>query len=221
MSAGTPGFEIPSGRKFDRDGGARPFPGISVICFLEPGAPQREVLLDLQAAARRAPFGRGLACLPPESFHMTVADLMVDQERSPEHWSSKLEPDAPFESVRSAVEAWLDGLLPAEGFRMDFSELGARTATLAPLLKPADEGTRERLAALRDRIAERTGVRHPGHDAYRFHVSAAYILEGFDRDDPAFRVFLKEWDDALARSFGTLRTGPPKLVYFPDMLSYA
>jgi hypothetical protein len=45
-------------------------------------------------------------------------------------------------------------------------------------VEPATADENRRIRRLRDKIAaEALGFRHPGHDAYEFHVSVAYLLQ--------------------------------------------
>ena len=207
------------GTKFHADGSVRRFPGCSVVCRLSPLMPQYARLEWVQAYSSDEFFAKKLAYLPPESFHMTVFDLICDQRRVPEHWSDRVGLDAPLKEVEATLTRAIDALeFPTRRFRMRFGGLGPFHTTLHVLLDPADWATRKALASFRDEISQVTGVRHPNHDDYRFHVSLAYLLRPLSTQDKSdYLSFTAETEARLEAVLSTLRLGQPELVLFDDM----
>lgn len=207
------------GTKFHADGAVRRFPGCSIVCRLSPLMPQFARLEWVQAYSRDEFFAKKLAFLPPDSFHMTVFDLICDQRRVPENWSEMIPLDAPLNEVESTITLALESLeFPRRRLRMRFGGLGPFHTTLHVLLDPADWATRKALAGLREEISRVTGVRHPTHDGYRFHVSLAYLLQPLSTQDKSdFLSYTAEIESRLEAVFSTLRLGQPELVLFEDM----
>ncbi len=207
------------GTKYHADGTVRRFPGCSVVCRLAPLMPQFARLEWVQAYSRDEFFAKKLAYLPPDSFHMTIFDLVCDERRVPEAWSDRLALDAPLPEVEAALAEALESVeFPTRRFRMRFGGLGPFHTTLHVLLDPADWATRRALAALREEISRVTGVRHPNHDSYRFHVSLAYLLQPLSAQDKRdYLSYTAEVESRLEVVFSTLRLLEPELTFFDDM----
>lgn len=207
------------GTKYHPDGTVRRFPGCSIVCRLSPLMPQYARLEWVQAYSKDEFFAKKLAFLPPDSFHMTVFDLICDQRRVPDSWSDSIALDAPLAEAEATITAALEELdIPTRRFRMRFGGLGPFHTTLHVLLDPADWATRKALASFREEIFRVTGVRHATHDDYRFHVSLAYLLRPLSTQDKSdFLSFTAEVEARLESVFSILRLGQPELVLFDDM----
>lgn len=199
------------GTKFYQDGSVRPFPGLTVVCMLPTTAPQHAQLLMLQRALAAQPWGRHFALLPPGSLHMTVFDLVCDQLRDSARWTSLAPLAAPLSEVRSLFAERVPPVISDQPLRMRLATLTDWQVTAKAVLEPADDATATLLGAQREALSLASGVRHLGHDTYRFHISLAYCLH----DPPAEEV------DAFLGSYqldlGTIALPPPQLVSFPDM----
>ena len=207
------------GTKYHADGTVRRFPGCSIVCRLSPLMPQYARLEWVQTYSRDEFFAKKLAYLPPDSFHMTVFDLVCDQRRVPENWSDSIPLDTPLEEVEATICTALESLeFPTRRFNMKFGGLGPFHTTLHVLLDPADWATRKALASFREEISRVTGMRHPTHDDYRFHVSLAYLLRPLSKQDKSdYLSYTAEIGARLEAVFSTLRLGQPELVLFEDM----
>ena len=209
------------GTKFFADGAVRRFPGCSVVAMVPASSPQAALLTRLQQEAMAARFGPKLVALPPSSFHMTVIDLLCYQVRGPEHWSSAVEVNCPDDQIDRFVAHRLGRVPLPSGLNMRFSDLGPDHTTVHLRLDPADAATADALGRYREQASRATGIRHPGHDAYRFHISLAYWRRALRDDERAEQSDLVDrWQTWLARDFGTLRLGPPHLALFEDMFAF-
>jgi hypothetical protein len=214
----TPTREV--GRKFYADGTARRFPGNTIICFVDPESPLGQAASAFQAALHAQPWGAKFALLPPSSFHMTVMDLLCDQVRVAERWSPHLPLDAPL----PATDAFFLERVPAvplptlRTMRVDSIYTGFG---LMLMLEPTDAATEAALRGYRDAIASATGVRHPDHNSYGFHMSLGYRLYALDAAETASLTALcAAWAPQLRDAGATLALPPPVLCSFADMTAF-
>lgn len=208
--------------KFRPDGTPKPFPGCSLACILDSLMPQHALLGWVQQVARGEFFGSRLRFLPHETFHVTIFDLLCDQRRTADRWSSKVPLSSPLHQAEALLSLWLDDVQPPRRMRFRFGGLGPVQTRLQLLLDPADQATRRALASFRAAASEATGIRHERHDDYRCHVTLAYLLQPLSRQDKQdFLHFTAEIEQRLEATFGQLRLGPPQLVRFDDMLDFA
>lgn len=204
------------GSKYHPDGTLRAFPGASWISFLEAG-PVTDQLLGLQAAIQDAGLGRSLVPVPPASFHVTLLDLVCDQERLPGRWPTGVSLEAPLEEVEDWIRLRL-APQPSPRPRFRFQALAPNAVSLLLLLRPADPEHEAELRGARDLLAERLGFRHPGHEHYGFHLTVAYRLRVPDAGEEAvLGSLLRDWEPRLEAACGELTLPPPVLVHFPDM----
>ncbi len=210
------------GAKFHPDGRPRRFPGSSIVCPLPAAAPQVAVLGRVMDRFRAGTFARCFTELPRSSHHVTIFDLVCDEVRRPERWSRRLSLDLPLEDVDRAFEEWLAPLGPwPRVLRMRFDGVGPSDVTFHLRVRPADAATRDALADFREAVSTATGVRHPTHDRYRFHLSLAYQRVWMDGDEQrAFGAFARGLETELERGFGELTLGPPQLALFDDMFAF-
>ncbi len=205
------------GTKFHADGSMRRFPGVSVVCRLEQDRLLRRELQWTQQQFQILPLEPKFAFLPPESFHMTVFDMVCDQERRPEVWSKHLALDAPLTEVDSFLKRQYQRLHIPDGFRMHYDRLHSEFG-LSVNLGPENE---EAITEFRERLSEATGIRHPKHDRYRFHISLAYRLVQLTEDEERTLASITDEVDArLRETMPVITTGRPKLTFFNDMASF-
>jgi len=210
------------GRKYHADGSVRRFPGSSIVAMLPPGATQVEQLAAVQQASRAEPFGDLFAYLPVDSFHMTAFDLVCDQVRVAEHWSHDMPLDTPLAETDAVLAQRLDDVADwPDQLAMRYDRLGPVQTTAHAQLVPADPATAEMLTRFREQVARATGIRHPNHDHYRFHVSLAYLLVDLDPTEvQAWDLFRQRVDDDMRETFGTLLLPSPRLVFFDTMQAF-
>lgn len=149
---------------------------------------------------------------------MTLFDLVCDQVRTPEHWTAKLDLDTPLPEVdRCFADLLKDYPFPTR-INMalaDFSPTGLQ-------LRPATDAEANLLTQVRNELSILTGVRHPNHDRYIFHITVAYVLQELTQEEKdefaAFRLkLLEEWSKPLR----TFTLGRPLYVLFEDMGEFA
>ena len=208
------------GSKFHEDGSVRAFPGNTIICAVDPlrqAGVYREVLWA-QNVLRAMTCSDKFAFLPPESFHMTVMELLCDQVRTPSNWSDQLSLTASLdESDRFFMDTVADVPAPT-AIRMRFSHM--RKPGLITL-EPADPKTAAALANYRDTIAQVTGVRFPNHDSYGYHISLVYNLIELDElDQTAVALAFEQINARFNKTFGNFEPDAPELVFFDNMFQF-
>lgn len=208
------------GRKFYGDGSAREFPGNTIICFVPPDSAAYALALWLMDGARALPFAHKFALLPPSSLHMTVMELLTDQTRRPEKWSAQLPLDAPLEETDQFFLRTVPGAPAPATFHMRYAGVRQRPGLSITLL-PASEDDARALRAYRDAVSRATGVRFADHEAYRYHISLAYLLMELEPDEEAaLAQYFTDRDPILREKFGVFQTGQPQLVFFDDMFRF-
>lgn len=168
------------GRKFYEDGTVRHFPGNTIICFADPQSMAYREALWVQDQLANQPYFHKFALLPPESLHMTVFQLVTDQTRKPDRWSSYLPLDMPLEETDAFFIGATDRVLTPKNFQMMYSHLNLGPNGLSLYIKPKDDENTTRIKTYRDQIASVTGVLFPDHETYHFHISLAYKIIKLD-----------------------------------------
>ncbi|MEM1314850.1 MAG: DUF1868 domain-containing protein [Pseudomonadota bacterium] len=199
--------------------------GCTVVAHLEPEdrAPFAAVRAALEAAGAAEPW----AWLPPASFHMTLFDLLLHDRRGPGFWPAALAPDA----SEAEVDAFAFDRLRAAGsaeappWRMRVEGLAVNALTagcVSTRLVPVDAAETARIRGQRDRWAESLGLRgRPGHDAYVFHVTLAYMVRWPDPETrAAAEAALSDASARLTAEAPTLTLRRSDACTFEDMTAF-
>jgi hypothetical protein len=209
------------GRKFNADGSARRFAGNTIICFVDPHSPLGALASDFQDAVRATALGEKFALLLPSSFHMTVMELLCDEARVAERWSTSLPLDAPLEATDSFFQQIVPSIAVPERIVMRCTDLythGYLTLTLEAI----DDVVAVGLRTYRERVAAATGVRFPDHDSYRFHMTLAYlIVELTPEEEQELAALRAEWLPRLCDVGAQIALPAPQLTFFADMTHFA
>jgi hypothetical protein len=209
------------GEKFDQDGNARLFPGNTVLCHVTPKSETMKLLLRFHSAILQQDWHKNYAMLPPSSFHMTVFDLVCDQVRKPEAWTSRLALDAPFTAVDAmTLENWQSAPAPPTiHVQLDYLDIGDY---ITLRLKPKDVHSNNLLREYRNSLSELFGIRHSNHESYFFHLTYAYGIKSLDEvEKEAIQVFVGEWMPVLQKGLSSIELEPPALCFFADMTHFA
>jgi len=207
------------GEKFHPDGTARSYPGATVICFVDPASAAYRAGEALQAELAALPFGHKFGMLPPSSFHMTVFSLICDQRRTPEEWSSLRPLDTPLTEMDQFFIETVTPIAPPPRLRMVMTFIGGWGMSLR--LSPADEQTYFALKNYREMLSRATGIRHPDHIWYEYHMTLAYSLKWMDEDEAAaYLDFRTRRGDELRSAIGVIELGAPVLTFFEDMFAF-
>ncbi len=164
------------GRKFAGDGVPITCPGNTMICHVDPASRGFGALLRAQETLKRGSCADGFAFLPPESFHMTIFEGVIDYDRRAERWPGHLPPDALVPEVTANLAQRLSGL------KLD-RKLSARPTGIfggfSVRMTGADDAAEARLRTTRDRLQEACNIHRSDHVDYGFHITLAYNLRWF------------------------------------------
>jgi hypothetical protein len=211
------------GHKFDRSGASLPFPGNSVVCPVDPSSRLFQEAEWVQRRCQQAGFTQAFTFLPPDSFHMTLFDLVCHEVREPARWSSELPLDVPLEQADAFMAGRLERIQWPGPPRMSVTGLGALGGdhTLRLHLEPDGDAEEAALHTFREAASQATGVRHPVHDRYGFHVSLAYPLVLFSEEQRAAYIrFEQEVTPRLRQRLGRVQLGAPYLSLFENMFAF-
>jgi hypothetical protein len=205
------------GTKFRPDGGYRRFPGNTVVAMVEPESPIRQALDQIRAILDE-PLGSFVTFLPPDSWHMTAFELLLDELRQPELWSRFVDLDAPVEETDRILRAAVSQVPPPEvtmvGGVIRFQP------GVACDLRSVDDETERSLRAYRERLSDVTGIRTPSHPHYRFHLSLAYVTTPPPSGAMAAIAEALTSAEQVLVDLGPFRLGKPSFRCFNDMSAF-
>jgi len=209
------------GHKFTPDGHILPYPGNGVLSPLEPTSALYQSLHALLADMQEQEWARLYTFLPPSSWHMTTYEGISDQIRKPKEWPGHLPLDSSLNSCHAHVATRLadfeHGLGDAE-VEITVAGFESLAEGIALKLVPVKSEGERALRDLRDRLSERLNMRHPGHDAYSFHMGMGYLLKHLSEEEEAkIAEFLRGWQARLPKSF---MLSVPEFVVYDDMLAF-
>jgi hypothetical protein len=88
-------------------------------------------------------------------------------------------------------------------------------------LSPADEATYFALRNYREQLAAATGVRHPDHETYEFHLTLAYQLQQLTEDEVAdYRALRDDLAHTMRSEISIFEANTPLLTFFDDMFRF-
>jgi len=215
--ADSPSGVRPPNPKFTPDGGARPWPGVTIVAHVPPRTEAFAALVAMQEVLMAQPFADRFTYLPPSSFHMTVFDGANETTRGTPGWPGGVPADAPWPQVSDTL---------AERLR-DVSLPTIRPAAVSLFagfslrLTGSDASAETELRQVRDRLRGATGVIKADHETYVFHVTLAYLLTYVDAAEAAEIVAAGDAIYAAhAHQLDLLPLGPIELCDFADMHAF-
>lgn len=204
--------------KFDENGVPIAYYGNTIISFINTEAFQAyELSKRIQSEIKELSFANKLAFLPPESFHMTILSLARERDRHTQFWSTEVPNDAKFKEVDKKLKEMMDKIEFPHNIMIEIESCEINKMVLKPLY----EEDAKRLKMYRDLIAKETGIRHPWHDGFKYHITLCYSLEELDEEEEKEKEEFcnKKTKELLARSKPFLLPSP-EFVIFNDMMSY-
>jgi len=208
------------GTKFTADGAVMPFPGNTIICHLPGDSPLKPGLLDLYKTLEEGEHRHLYTLLPPESWHMTVFEGVVDAKREIGFWPDDLQPNIPLDECTSHFAQKLDrfDLEGLEVIGMDVTGWLPLVDGIGLTLTSKQLAQETELRRLRDRLSDALQLRNPEHDHYVFHLSIAYLLKKLTpAQSEALAATLQH---ALASLPSGFMLRAPEFCEFDDMFEF-
>jgi hypothetical protein len=212
-------FGTQVGFKFHRDGSPAKYPGNTVVSSINPDNPAYSILRDTVSSIDKAGLSPLLIKLPCNSYHVTIMRGLNDKVRTAEFWPPGLSTGCTLAEMDGYVREKLKGIPFPSSFSMVFDRLQWSDEDVRVCLAPACQETEWELRSLRDAIADRLGLRLPGHENYTFHATLAYVYCAAQGKDAA-RI------TQIADSFytvhhgGALEISAPRLAFYENMMEF-
>ena len=211
-------------RKFHPDGTARSFAGNTIISQIPLRTPINDALTVVRNTLATHGFNRCLSLLPPSSYHMTVFEGVIDEQRKAPLWPIDVPRDASVQTCTQHFTERLKDFVLDENFQLrmqidDFNVYKDSGATVR--LVPANMHERNKLRDLRDRLAQCLGIRSPDHDNYGFHITLGYLAQWMDtRQTQDYATVQQDCLAYLQKTLGMLELDAPRFCTFDDMLAF-
>jgi hypothetical protein len=203
------------GIRLDEAGNFLPIAGNTVIRHVTKGSRSMEMLVSVQERLKQAEFGAHFAYLPPASFHMTVFEGVVHDRRRPDAWPEGVALDRP---VADTTALYLDRL---SGFTApQFTMRGAGVSPLGLLVEGATQQDERGARHLREQFTVPFGYRQHVHDAYRFHITLAYVRRLLPDEAIGYYMTLCSELSAMVQAFGPLELERPAFCTFADLTHF-
>ncbi|KAJ6584617.1 RNA ligase/cyclic nucleotide phosphodiesterase [Mycena capillaripes] len=208
--------------KFDPDGNVQHHPGNTIIAHLSPSSEPElyNSLLALYDKLKNSHLSHLYALLPPSSWHMTVFNGSVDQERNSSRWPDDLLTDASLEECTSLYENKLSSFdlqcdppyhMSIVGFKRLWTSIGLH-------LEPYTSEENARMRLLRNRLSEVLHIRRDDHTTYILHLTMAYLLRfRTDEQEKELTKLLMDHFDGMPKQF---ELGPPEFCTFDNMFAF-
>jgi hypothetical protein len=207
------------GFKFNPDGSPARYPGNTVVCDVNPDNPAYPILREIVTSIDKNGLSPLLIKLPCDSYHVTIMRGLNDKVRTPKFWPPELSTSCTLADMDSYVREKLKGIPFSVSFPMVFSRLQWSDEDVRVCLAPSCQEAERALRSLRDAMADRLGLRLPGHEHYTFHVTLAYVHYRAQERDAA--KIAQITDDFFVRHSGAaLEIGAPRLAFYEDMMEF-
>jgi hypothetical protein len=217
LTGALTGGEAPSsvGVKFTPDGKPLTCRGNTTICHVDQRSEPFAALVDAQDLLKAGPLADGFTFLPPESFHMTIFEGVIDYARTTDRWPGHLSIDADIDTVTEDFATRLHGIGLAQ-------DLATRPTGIfggfSVRMSGADQNDEALLRLTRDQLQAATNLMRPDHDAYEFHITLAYNLRWFTPDEARSIIALSDKVGAeLTKRVQNIMLGPVEFCTFETM----
>ena len=215
------------GRKFRPDGTVLPFGGNTFIGHIRQQGPDFDLfngLLDIYREFPTYDFASKVSLTPPSSYHVTVFGGLNEEDMGKPRWPSKLPPDMPINRV---TQLWLRQLqarppLAIPGFEFEFGTPTIKRGGAPHIpLRPVDDATATRLAALRNELSALTGIRDADHDRYEYHMTFGYTHAFLsDSEAAALKSVTQHWIGKLSARGQRIRIPAVQFCRLVDMYAF-
>lgn len=209
------------GRKFNKDGSVRFFPGNTIISKVKPDNAIYPLVCEISTAFQNADEGKKYGFLPFDSFHMTMIQGVCHEDRKEELWSRFLSLDLSLEKVDDFFEKKYREVKPLPETEMVFDYIDITNNIIIVRFLPKEEQDALNLKYFRDDVSEKLGLRFPDHDSYRFHISIAYQLwETEEEEGKEISRICNDLNERLKKEPPVFTLAQPEMTYFDNMYAF-
>ncbi len=205
------------GTRFDTEGRFMAEHGNTVVCQVIPGSPTEDALRGLRAGLMALPGAGHFAFTDVESYHMTLFEGVIETRREVGIWPEDLPLSASIDRMTEAMADKLAGFVAPPAF-------GIKPVGLTPFGLQLAGATAEDEAlarAWRDGLAGALGLLTPGHAAYGFHTTLAYVHDWVPEALlPAYRTGLAGLCAAFVARVRVMDLARPAFCRFSDMNAF-
>lgn len=203
------------GLKFTPDGQPLTCRGNTTICHVDPRSKPFAALVDAQYRLKAGPLADGFTFLPPESFHMTIFECVIDYARTSDRWPGHLPNEA---SVDTVTMDFADRLQDIGLTRTVIARPTGIFGGFSVRMSGADKSEEALLRLTRDQLQAATNLVRPDHDAYEFHITLAYNLRWFSPEEARSIIALSDRVGAeLIERVPRIVLGPVEFCTFETM----
>ncbi|MBO6885032.1 MAG: DUF1868 domain-containing protein [Marivita sp.] len=203
------------GLKFTPDGQPLTCRGNTTICHVDPGSKPFAALVDAQDQLKAGPLADEFTFLPPESFHMTIFEGVIDYDRTSDRWPGHLPNEA---SVDTVTMDFADRLQDIGLTRTVIARPTGIFGGFSVRMSGADKSEEALLRLTRDQLQAATNLVRPDHDAYEFHITLAYNLRWFSPEEARSIIALSDRVGAeLLERVPRIVLGPVEFCTFETM----
>ena len=205
-------------QKYDEEGKAKPFQGLSLVTFLNP---QSAVFQNLKAVTERlrrdyqdADIEDSFAFLPPDTWHITIADLVVTDDRRIQNHV--------VEQITQCFEKLQIEHLTAPQFYLRSDLVVSAGTSVVSLAEPKDEQSLIDIQRIRRMIAGEfepsyVSVTPQNADNFIGHVTGWYFRKAFDTQRYSRFKEIMQWYDLHKESLGEVFVNSIELRRFTSM----
>lgn len=205
------------GVRLGPDGRFRPIAGNTIVRHVTRPSRSMEILKGVQEALKAAPYGDHFTYLPPDSFHMTVFEGVIDDRRQQHHWPDGVSYSAPIEETTALYRGRLETFEAPAPFAMTVKSVTPFGLTLQGAT-PQDEALAR---AWRDALVAPMGYRSPSHDTYQFHITLAYCLKWLpNQAASAYAALLNDLLAHVREQLPVIELDPPAFCEFADLTHF-
>lgn len=211
------------GKTWDLDGNAQRFRGNTVVCPVPQDSAFFNAEKQAQEIMKRSSLADQYVCLPHNSMHMTVFDVVAQDTIINKQLPPWLADCQDMSEVSQRVLARLQGsrLTPLGPINMKVKGFHPLDAAFTIDLTPADEATFNTLWTTRRELRDLLDIRTANFDTYQFHSTLGYrLVKPLPSDVPAMEKIAAEMTKLFAGAAATVTLEPAAFNLFDDMLAF-
>ena len=209
------------GRKYHSSGRVLGNQGTSVLCRIDAKSEAFKDLTQIQDSLKLQPFADAFEFLPPNTFHVTLASLVSNEDRGSPRWPKYVPRVKPMPDIVQEFKQRLQGLKGPKHFRLKPT---AVVGALAVVLQGASRDETSKVRNMRWAIYDAVKVREhwTEQSRYVFHVSLGYLVRWLtDEEALAVHEFSQMMAERWVATNPVLTIGPPELCKHENVLNFS